>query len=69
MTKHPYSRWCGCQDCLFSPDEEERRYEEADEEYERRKDNQDEASKELGIRIAEQEYADRLTREKPWTSE
>lgn len=19
MTKHPYSRWCGCQDCLFAP--------------------------------------------------
>ena len=23
MTKHPFSRWCGCQDCLFAPDEPE----------------------------------------------
>lgn len=21
MTKHPYSRWCGCQDCLFASEE------------------------------------------------
>lgn len=23
MTKHPFSRWCGCQDCMFAPDEPE----------------------------------------------
>ena len=23
MTKHQFSRWCGCQDCLFAPDEPE----------------------------------------------
>lgn len=21
MTKHPFSRWCGCPDCMFGPDE------------------------------------------------
>lgn len=23
MTKHPFSRWCGCPDCMFGPDEPE----------------------------------------------
>jgi len=44
MSKHTYSRWCGCPDCMNRPDDEPEATtgrdpgELADEEMERRKD-------------------------------